>query len=290
MAGMSNEGVANNVLEGSCWAESDSARSPGFGDWAGQLARTIEAEIIPRLLLTHVSSVVCPAAILVEGRTLASPEVAEFVNLVLSHDASVATTYVEAMCTQGASRENIYLNLLAPAARRLGELWENDLCDFTQVTVGLWRIQQVLYELGPGFRNDLGEASKGYRALLVPAPGEQHTLGLFMVAEFFRRAGWEVSGEPPLTGHEITKCVRDTWFELIGLSVGCECRVDSLSHLIRSLRQASMNRAIVVMVGGPAFIRNPGLSELVGADAVCTDARQAAEQANTMVGMRITPE
>ena len=79
-------------------------------------------------------------------------------------------------------------------------MWDADLCDFTQVTIGLWRLQQLMYELSPAFQDDAQRGVQIHRAMLVlvpvpvpvPVPGSQHTLGLLRVAEFFRRAGWGV--------------------------------------------------------------------------------------------------
>ena len=80
-------------------------------------------------------------------------EVSAFAAIALNSDAVVATAHVETLRAKGLGLECIYLELLAPAARHLGELWEADLCDFTQVTLGLWRLQQVMYDLSPAFQN-----------------------------------------------------------------------------------------------------------------------------------------
>ena len=74
-------------------------------------------------------------------------------------------------------------------------MWEKDKCTFTDVTVGLWRIKQVMHELSPTFQSVAQEQSHGREVMLVPTPGSAHNLGLFMVSEFFRRSGWRVSGE-----------------------------------------------------------------------------------------------
>ena len=58
---------------------------------------------------------------------------------------------------RGASVETLYLDLLAPTARHLGDLWDADVCDFTEVTVGLGRLQQVLHELSPAFQSEIAQ-------------------------------------------------------------------------------------------------------------------------------------
>lgn len=254
-----------------------------------QLLRTIEVEIVPRLLLASRAASQCGFVAREECSLLDAETVEEFVGLILANDVVVASAYLEAMRARGVSLETLYLHLLAPAARRLGELWSADLCDFTNVTVALGRLQQALRELSPAFRDEVAPRQHGRRALLMPAPGEQHTFGLFMVAEFFRRAGWDVWGGPPASSNELTSMVRADWFDVVGLSVGCESRLDVLAAGIRAMRRASRNRAIGVMVGGPVFVEHPELVAFVGADATAVDARQAAEQAESIVSLLARP-
>ena len=249
------------------------------------LVRTIEAEIIPRLMLAHQTR---PANQTGEPShcTPAPADVAELALIILDHEASVAERFVEALRARGTSLDSIYLDLLAPAARRLGEMWEADQCDFTQVTVGLWRLQQVMYDLSPDFQSDAEYAPQSRRVMLVPAPGSQHTLGLFMVAEFFRRAGWDVWGEPSAAVDELVEAVRDEWFDLIGFSVGASSQLDGLGSVILALRQASRNPDIRVLIGGPVVTHSPEVQVRVGADAMAIDAPQALEQAERLMAPR----
>jgi methanogenic corrinoid protein MtbC1 len=302
MAGTTQEDANTARMAGEYWSESGSpprpspqpvSRSAGelvfpTADWMGDLARTIEAEIIPRLMLAHGGQDSAAAAISCESRAPSSPEVVEFANLVLAQDAMVARTWVEAVRARGASPETIFLELLAPAARRLGELWEADLCDFTQVTLGLWRIQQVVHELAPSFRNDVQFTQGGRRVLLSAAPGDQHTLGLLMVAEFFRHSGWEVCAGASGRSLDLVQAVQTERFDVLGFSVGSEARLEALKRLIAAVRGASSNPDLIVMVGGPIFVEHPEWVALVGADATATDAKDAVRRADEMVPLRCT--
>jgi methanogenic corrinoid protein MtbC1 len=263
-------------------------RSPGEDSCFGprehleKLARTIEAEIIPRLMLAHAPPAECPELPDLAGRAPDATTVKEFTRLVIEEDAAVAAAYVEALRTQGTPLETLYMELITPAARRLGELWDADLCDFTEVTVGLWHLQQVLRGLSPAFREEARRPSNGRRVLLVPAPGEQHVLGVIIVGDYFRRAGWDVWGEPPATNDDLPEVVRNDWFDVVGLSVGCEVRVEMLAAEIRSIRRASCNRDVAVMVGGPLFSKHPDLVAAVGADATAKDGREAVQLADVL--------
>jgi methanogenic corrinoid protein MtbC1 len=250
------------------------------------LARTIETEIIPRLMLAHRGAQqTFPQAPLARSAPDAD-DVVELARLVLHNDAGVSATFVAGLRTAGMSLEVIYLELLAPAARHLGALWEADLCSFAEVTLGLWRLQQVMHGLGSAFQEDAAYNVHARRAMLVPVPGSQHTLGLFMVAEFFRRAGWDVWGDAMVSARDIVAAARAEWFDVIGISVATEAQFDALASVILAVRKASQNRSLVVIIGGPIVAMTPGLVARVGADATAENAPEAVVQAETLVAER----
>ena len=245
----------------------------------GWLVGVIENQIIPRLLEAHVDQ-------LPEGPlpSLIDPGlVPDLAALVLANDAAALRLRIDAMRREGVVMEAIFLRVLAPVARHLGEMWDADLCDFTQVTVGLWRLQQLMYELSPAFQSAGRSLNPLRRALLVPVPGSQHTLGLFMVAEFFRHGGWDVWGDPSASVDDLVLAVRAERFDIVGFSVGTESHLDQLSLCIAAIRRASCNRAIKIMVGGPAIAANPDLAGLVGADSTAVDAAQAVTLAERLI-------
>lgn len=158
------------------------------------LAKAVEYEIIPRLMLAHRYPHECVAVMPVIEQ-VAPEDVLEFARLVLHEDDASLKDSVMLLRSRGIPVQSIFLDLLAPVARHLGELWEKDLCDFTEVTIGLGRLQQVLRDNSADFSQPeaVNDAPPGRRILLAPCPGEQHTFGLSLVAEFFHRAGWDVS-------------------------------------------------------------------------------------------------
>jgi methanogenic corrinoid protein MtbC1 len=212
-------------------------------------------------------------------------DLVEFTRIVMRHETPVARAYIDGLRARGTPLETIYLELMAPAARRLGDLWMADECDFTQVTLGLCRLQQLLREFGVAGLVDVESRERGRRVMLAPVPGEQHTFGLIMVADFFRRAGWDVWDEPAASRERLLDAVGAGWFAVIGLSAGTEARLDDMAKMIRALRRASRNRAIGVIVGGAAFVGQPERVAVVGADACAHDGRHAVEQANGLLAM-----
>jgi methanogenic corrinoid protein MtbC1 len=269
-------------------ARSDAAGgAPGPAECAASLRRTIEAEIIPRLMLAHLLPSNDALAPVDSRPSLGEEEVGLLTELVLRRDSAAAQAYVRARHQAGLDVETLFLGLLSPVAKRLGEMWETDLCDFTQVTVGLWRLQQLVFEFSDVFQRDRRMRACVRRALLAPAPGSQHTFGVVMVGEFFRRAGWDVRGDPSATLAEVKTCIAADSFDLLGLSLGTECQAKAVSSAILKLRKASRNPALVVMVGGPAVMLSPEFVDLVGADGTAKDAASAVTEAESLVARRV---
>jgi methanogenic corrinoid protein MtbC1 len=248
-----------------------------------RLLRTIEGEIVPRLVMARRVVPVPAAAGEAGGKAPDAAEVTELVRLLLAHDVGVASAYVETIRLRGASLEAVCLGLLAPAARELGLLWEEDECDFMQVTVGLCRLHQLLRELGPEFRCESMSATTERNILLSPVPGDQHTFGITLVAQFLRKAGWQVMSDFSGSTEELLEIVRTHWFAAVGFSVGSETRIDQLPRVIQAVRHASHNRSVGILVGGPLLVARPELAAEVGADATARDGLMAVQRAEQIL-------
>lgn len=243
------------------------------------LMETIETNVIPRLLVTHLTEIEASRAPLMNIRLNDENRVNELTQLVLRDDATKAAEFVQDLYEQGVPLDEIYLRLLAPVARRLGVMWEEDRATFTQVTTAMWRIKQLIYDFSPLFQEFARTDEKAPHAMLVPLPGSQHTLGLFMVSEFFRRGGWKVWGELAANEGEIIVAIKTQFFDLVGLSVSTEDQIPALERFIQLLKEESLNPHIGVMVGGPIFIARPELRQGIAADIVALDAEEAVAQA-----------
>ena len=248
------------------------------------LTKTIEKQIIPRLLRAHRRASALPQRI-ARTRQPSAEEIIEFANLLLECDIGVSAAFVEKMCHNGATLEVIFLELFSPAARYIGRLWEKDTINFADVTIALCRLQQLLRELSEAFEADGLASPVSQSALLVAAPGDQHTFGVFLVQEFFRRAGWHVQGGSVASSRELVGLVRDGAYDVIGLSVSNDVAVEGLASVIRAVREAALPRTPCVMVGGRFFLDRPDCVSEVGADATAQDGRRAVLRVSSLLGL-----
>jgi methanogenic corrinoid protein MtbC1 len=190
------------------------------------------------------------------------------------------------LAERGATAHELCLDLLAPTARRLGEMWNTDCCDFTDVTIALGRLQLMLRELAAHMVSTPIEGVPIRRALLLAVAGDQHTFGLAMVRDFFRAAGWRVATDAPEDLDALKALVRAEAFDVVGFTVGSERHTEQLAAAVHALRKHSRNPHVTVLVGGPLLLERPDLAAQVGADATALDARQAILEAERQVAAR----
>jgi MerR family transcriptional regulator, light-induced transcriptional regulator len=255
------------------------------GTTFSHLTRTVEVEIIPRLVMAHGQAVapIDPPAVVA-----ANTHITDFAELMLGAESSRAAEQIQAYRERGVPLETIYLDLMVPAARHLRHLWMNDEWDFAEITLALWRMQQLLREFSPAFCGDA--RTGGLRALLTTGPGEKHDIGhmmfgLVLAGEFFRREGWDTWIEPDSSGAAFIETIRTQWFDVVEFFANSDKKLDDLAANIRLVRRESPNRDIGVMVCGPAFNERPELVLLVGGDAVVSDFSQEALQARNVVNL-----
>ncbi len=248
------------------------------------LVRTIEDQIVPRLLVARTPPDMCPPA----ADTPPPPPsqaVLDLVALALASDeAAVRRCVIEA--AGHMTLESLCLDLLQPAARQLGELWMEDLASFTDVTIGMLRLHEGLNAVTGLTRESVQEGRRRHRILLAPAPGDDHRFGLAMVGAFFQQAGWMVTTAHQDSLPDIEAMLRRDWYGVLGVSVSAETHLAALSQALPRLRAASRNTAIPVLVGGPVFIARPDLVHKIGADAMATDGVQATWVAENMLAGR----
>ncbi len=249
------------------------------------LAKAVEYEIIPRLMLAHRFPHECSVQAAEAVEQVSPEDVLEFARLIMDADDAALQGSMDAFRNRGIPMQALMLDLLAPVARHLGELWEQDLCNFSEVTIGLGRLQQVLRDNSQAFEPSASTNSSGSgrRILLMPCPGEQHTFGLSLVAEFFHRAGWDVSTNFLSDRVSPATMAKQDWYDVIGYSLGSQTNLQRLADSMAEARRLSKNPHVSIIAGGPVFALHPEYAAQIAADAIITDGSAAPELAARLV-------
>lgn len=254
-------------------------------DYTTSLSALIESEIIPRLMVAHATSAAVARSV-DDDQIIEHAEIEAFAPLVMQVEADALLDHIESILARGVAFDTVMVDLLAPTARLLGEYWEDDRCDFVDVTMGLWRLQEVVHEIGGRLPVDRLNAAGSRRALFASMPGDQHNFGTVVVDEMFRRDGWITDRINDAETSDLLKRVAADWFDMIGLTISCDCHIAALPSIIAALRNVSRNPQMCVMVGGRVFSATPELALQVGADGTARDAKLALKVAVQLVRER----
>lgn len=241
----------------------------------------IEREIIPRLLVVNSTG----GAARPQSCTapLTAEEVAKFAPLPLELEAHELLAVIEGFLARGVTIDSVFVDLLAPSARRLGQLWEDDSCDFIDVTMGLWRLQEVMREIAIRGLAEHSLRQKSRSALFSPIPGDQHSFGALMIEETFALAGWQSEVLIDPRRRDLLQSVSEQPFDLVGLTLSCDCPSGTASDIINSIRSVSKNPDIKIIIGGRLPLAHPGFVDAAGADGTAPDARAALAFAEKIV-------
>lgn len=281
---------------------------------ANTVLEVLTQQVIPRLVLSENSAIfastpaansqACPLSSPQEASTLRFPQLQAaakaLAEMAMNNNAGGCWQLIHDLRRdEDLSAEEVMLGLIQPAARCMGEGWVADSCDFAGVTIGLWRLQQILNDLGleiqkaptnpiiPSLSSKHASANPPSIALAT-LPGSQHRLGLQMVNSFFSRAGWTCYMLESKSDLELLSEIRHLGPDMLGLSVASEKDVLQSASLILRLRDSKTKtiQPPLIMLGGPALSVFPELAQRTDADLLVGDADLAVELAFDLLKSR----
>ena len=210
-------------------------------------------------------------------------EMAEFEASLLSGNHREAHAILQRCIAQGRSLIDFELHIIQPALYGIGEKWQTNQVSIAQEHMATAIAQSVMTV---ALQNVQPQVLIDKRVLLACVEGNNHALGLQMVADAFLIAGWEVQflGSNVPTSSLIRQTVE--WKpDLIGLSVSFPQQVRVAKAVIIQLNERIGSTRPAVIIGGLAFNRFSGLVDMVGADIFAADSRTAIEYANRVVSI-----
>ncbi|MEM9638569.1 MAG: cobalamin B12-binding domain-containing protein, partial [Pseudomonadota bacterium] len=160
------------------------------------------------------------------------------------------------------------------AARTLGQNWVDDEISFADVTIGALRLQSLLSEASLGALIDLPTNDTLLHAMVVLPQGEQHFLGVSVVAAQLRRAGCEVSVSFDETLGRLSARVLDESPDLVLISCARREGLETVVETVQTIHAASVDSPIVAL-GGAVLADAEDLKERTGVDIVTSTAKDA---------------
>jgi|GEM_PF-487664 len=254
----------------------------------GALTSVIEGEVIPRLLEAHRRAHALmgqPAADAARERLLGEREVAACTQALVGGGSMAALSLVNDLRREGVGDDAILAHLLDPVARRLDERWNGLGDSFTDVSLAVERLHRLLHDMERGALDDIALRGLDRRVLVAAAPGEEPSCSALLVSALFQRAGWDVIEVPPVESYEdLMRVVREEWVAVTYLCVTRPCRVPGLGRGIESLRRASDNPDLKILLGGVVVRGEPAIATRAGADVAVPTGPEAVERAEGLLG------
>jgi MerR family transcriptional regulator, light-induced transcriptional regulator len=173
------------------------------------------------------------------------------------------------------------LHLVQPAMYRIGKGWQDNRISVAQEHLATAMVHGLLAR---EFASTQPAPPNGLRVVLAGVEGNQHVVGLRIVADAFELAGWEVRYLGPNTPtRSLVQMVRETRTNLVGLSVTLPHHLRSARDAIASLRTELGDNRPAILLGGLAINEFSDLAAMLGAHATAPDAKSAVAAAAKLV-------
>lgn len=164
---------------------------------------------------------------------------------------------LEAVRSGGCSVDELYRFVLGPLLADIGAGWQAGRTAVWQEHFATATVRTIVEGLYLETAKEAEQTERlGTRVLLACPPGEQHDLGMRMVADRMRIAGWEtyfLGADTPVP--EIVEAARALEVDLVAISAATHYSRVLLREVIDALKRELPG--VRIGVGGPAFDRDP---------------------------------
>lgn len=210
------------------------------------------------------------------------PTCETFEAALLAGDRRAAAAIIAHEMAQGRSLVEAELHVIQPAMYRIGLKWQNNQVSVAQEHLATAIAQSVMVE---GLIRSEPGPRVAKKVLLACVEGNQHALGLQMVADAFELGGWEVNylGANVPTASLVSHTSQ--WSpDLIGLSISFPHQLQAAKTAISRLQASLGDKRPPVIIGGLAINNFESLADRFGADGWSPDAAAAVIAADRLAG------
>jgi excisionase family DNA binding protein len=193
---------------------------------------------------------------------------------MVAGDLGGGGSVVEACLASGAEPEGVYADVLAPALASIGEKWANGELGIDEEHLASAVAARIIGRMSSRFMRR--GRTRGTVITAMPS-GERHGLGLAMMADVVRGAGYSVLDLGPDTPASslVTAMERSTDLVAVCLSAVYSDVLPRLQEMIEAVRDAGAGR-VAIIVGGHA-IDDGDHAVALGADAYAQSINDVAE-------------
>jgi methanogenic corrinoid protein MtbC1 len=217
------------------------------------------------------------------GNTSEGNLAASYLIALLEGDRQKAISIIRDAASDGWNVVDLYLRVLAPAQREIGRMWLEDEINVAEEHLATATTKMVMSQLRA---QGQAQPPNGKTVVAAAVPGNQHDVGIQMVADIFELHGWRtLSLGANVPTPDLVEATVKFQTNLLLLSAALSRHLESACDTIRAIRQHDQINDVKVLVGGTAFTGVADLAEQYGSDGYAADAIEALQLGSQLVGL-----
>jgi methanogenic corrinoid protein MtbC1 len=207
----------------------------------------------------------------------------QYLMMLLEGDRRKASCLIIEALDRGHDVRELYTQVLMPAQEELGRMWIENEINVAEEHFTSQTTRNVMAQLLP--RAEFQPAN-GKTMLAASVAGNQHDIGLQVVADFFELDGWRsISLGANVPARDLVQAVECFRADLLGISVSQITQLASAKTAIQAVRNSTRGKEVKILLGGRAFKDAEDLPEEMGADAYAAHPEDAVNLGRQLVGL-----
>ncbi|MBN2292608.1 MAG: cobalamin-dependent protein [Pirellulales bacterium] len=207
----------------------------------------------------------------------------QYLLLLLEGDRRRASQLIIEALDRGHNVRELYTQVLMPAQEELGRMWIDNEINVAEEHFASQTTRNVMAQLLP---HATLQPSNGKTMIAAAVAGNQHDIGLQIVANFFEIDGWRsilLGANVPV--RDLAQAVDYFEADLLGISVSQITQLGAVKRTIQAVKNSTRDGAVKIMLGGRAFKYAEDLPKELGADAYAADPKEAVNLGRQLVGL-----
>ena len=214
----------------------------------------------------------------------AEPMAGSLLDALCAGDLVQAEALMKASPETSMDDEVASLGLMLPVISQLEQDWRSKRRTYVDTVFAFWNVRRLLNNIESNRTSHVPSSDPSVgRALLAASPGTQHIIGLSVVDDSFRLAGWSTQTFTSGDRDTVIEAAKVTCADVIGLSVGQDEGLINLDAYVSQLRSNSRNRSVKIILGGNVFSHPVRQYSWLGADYIAPTIEDALGYCSSIV-------
>jgi methanogenic corrinoid protein MtbC1 len=209
----------------------------------------------------------------------------DFLAALRSGDRRTANAIIDRVIDRGEALQDIYLEIVQPAMREVGRLWQ-----LNEMSVAEEHLATAITQAAMGRAFERVYQWRDTRTPSLVAAcvdDERHQMGLRMLCDLLELEGWDTSylgASVPV--ESLVSMVEKRKPDVVALSATIAPHLPRVRAAIAAIRAANLDSQPVIIAGGRAVNGDEDLARRLGADLTASDAGDAVNKLRDTMAAR----